>query len=54
MIQKKSENFLSEKNVKITKRAHFFKGYASSCNVEDLNSFNPKVQLKDTESAIIT
>ena len=29
-----------------------FKCYASSDNVEILNSFNPKLQLKDTESAI--
>ena len=43
---------MNEKNVKITKRAHAFKGYASSYNVEILNSFNPKLQLKDIESAI--
>ena len=47
----KSENFLNEKNVKITKRSHAFKRYASSY-VEILNSFNPELQLKDTESAI--
>ena len=47
MIEKKNE-----KNIKITKRAHVFKGYGSSYNVEILNSFNPKLQLKDTESAI--
>ena len=41
---KKSENVLKEKNA--------FKGYASSYNVEILNSFYPKLQLKDTESAI--
>ena len=29
-----------------------FKGFASSCNVEILNSFNPELQLKDTKSAI--
>ena len=29
-----------------------FKGYASSYNAENLNSFNPEVQLKDTESTI--
>ena len=29
-----------------------FKGYANSNNVEILNSFNPEIQLKDTESAI--
>ena len=43
MIQK-SKSFLNEKNIKITKRAN--------CNVEILNSFNPELQLKDTESEI--
>ena len=52
MIQKKTEDFLNKKNVKITKRAHAFKGYACSYNVEVLNSFNPELQLTDTESAI--
>ena len=42
----------NEKNVKITKREHAFKSYASTYNVEILNSFNPELQLKDTESAI--
>ena len=51
MIQK-SEKFLNEKKVKITKWTHGFKGYVSSYNVETLNSFNPKLQLKDSESAI--
>ena len=36
----------------MTKRAHTFKGFASSYNVEILNSFNRELQLKDTESAI--
>ena len=49
---KKRENFLNEKNVKITKRGNAFKGYASTYNVEILNYFNPEQQLKDTESAI--
>ena len=40
------------KVVKITKWKHAFKGYASSYVVEILNSFNPKLQFKDTESAI--
>ena len=31
---RQSKNFLNEKNVKITKRAHAFKGYASTYNVE--------------------
>ena len=43
---------MNEKNVKITKREHAFKGYASTYNVEISNSFNPELQLKDTESAI--
>ena len=51
MIQK-SGIFLNEINVKMTKRAHTFKGFASSYNVEILNSFNRELQLKDTESAI--
>ena len=36
----------------MTKRAHAFKGYASSYNVEIVNSFNHELQLKDIESAI--
>ena len=52
MIQK-SEKFLNEKkNVKIAKRAHTFKAFASSSNAEILNSFVPELQLKDAESAI--
>ena len=39
-------------NVKITKRVHVFKGYASIYNVEMLDLFNTKLQLKYTESAI--
>ena len=31
--------------MKITKREHAFKDYASTYNVEMLNSFNPDVQL---------
>ena len=42
----------STKNIKITKREHAFKGFASTYNVEILNSFNPELQLKDTESPI--
>ena len=49
---KKSENFSKEKNLKITKQAHAFKCYANSYNVEILNSFNPELPLKDTESPI--
>ena len=36
----------------MTKREHAFKGFASSYNVEILNSFIPELQLKDIESAI--
>ena len=46
MIQK-SENFLSEKkNVKITKQANAFKGFASSYKVEMLNFLNLNYNLK--------
>ena len=48
---KKSENFLNKENIKITKRKHAFKGFASTYNVEILNYFNPELQLKDTKSA---
>ena len=38
--------------MKITKQENAFKGFASTYyNVEILNSFNPEVQLKDTEAA---
>ena len=43
MIQK-NENFLNEKNVKVKKGVHAFKGYASYY-VEFLNSFNTELQL---------
>ena len=43
---------MNEKNVKITKWAHAFKGYASSYNTEILNSVNPELKFKDPESAI--
>ena len=52
MIQKRSENFLNEKKLKIVKQALAFKGYASANNVEILNSFNSQLQVKDTEFAI--
>ena len=41
-----------QKTWTITKRAHAFKGYASSYNVETLNFFNAELQLKDNESVI--
>ena len=37
---------------KKTERVHVFKGYASTYNVEILNSFNPEIQFKNTGSAI--
>ena len=51
MTQKKRKIF-KRKKCKITKQAHAFKGYASYYSVDILNSFNPELQLKDTESAI--
>ena len=45
------ENF-RQKNEKITKRFHAYKGYTSSYNVDLLHFLNPDVQLKDTISAI--
>ena len=38
--------------MKITKRDHAFKGHESTYNVRILNSFNPELQLKDSQSAI--
>ena len=38
--------------MKITKRDHAFKGHESTYNVGILNSFNPELQLKDSQSAI--
>ena len=49
-MKQKSEQFL---NVKIIKRSHAFNGYASSYNVEIMNSVNPELQFNDTESATI-
>ena len=43
---------MNEKNIKIAKREHPFKGSASTYNVETLNSFDAELLLKDTESAI--
>ena len=43
---------MNEKNLKIKKRRHAFRDYASSHNVGILNYFIPDLQLKDTESAI--
>ena len=41
-----------KKNVKITKWSHAFKGCPSSYNNEILISFNPELQIKDTEPTI--
>ena len=35
--------FGTKKNSKITKRCHVYKGYASSYNVDNLDSFNCEV-----------
>ena len=51
MIQK-SQNFLNKKNVKIAKGENDFNGYASTYNVEILNSFKPYLQIKDAKFTI--
>ena len=38
-----------KKNAKMTRQLHAYKGHGSPFNVEFLNSFNPQLQLKDTE-----
>ena len=52
IVIQKSQNFLNEENVRIIKRARAFKGFASSYDVDILNSSNLELQLKETESAI--
>ena len=47
---KKSENVLNEEKVKITKREHAFKDYASTYKVEILKS--SELKFKDSASAI--
>ena len=49
---KKSEKCLDEKNAKITKKSHAYKGYAIIYNITILYNFNHELQLRDTESAI--
>ena len=44
----KSKRFLNEKDAKIAKRSHAYKGYASTYSVKILNFVNPELQLKDT------
>ena len=45
-------NKVKQKTAKLTKRACAFKGYANSYTANILDSFNPELQIKDTESAI--
>ena len=52
MKQKKKVKFFERKECKNNKTITAFKGYASFCNVEILNCFNPERQLEDSESAI--
>ena len=49
MIQKK---WKLKNNVKIKIKAHAFKGFANSYNIEILYSFNPELQLKDVKTTI--
>ena len=46
------KKFLTKKYAKITKRCHAYKDYASCYNVNILNSVNPELQLKESESAV--
>lgn len=47
----KAENlFVRKKTRKTIKKAHAFKNYAQNYNFEFLNSCNPELQLKNTES----
>ena len=43
---------MNAKIIKIKKGEHAFKDYASTYNVDILNSFNPELQLKDAKSTI--
>ena len=52
MEQKKIEKELNGENVKITKRSHAYKCYASNYRVEILNSLNPELNFSNIESAI--
>ena len=51
-MTQKSRYFLSEKNIRKTKREHAVESFGGTYYVEILNSFNLQLQLKDTESAI--
>ena len=46
------KTLLTKKKAKITKRSHAYNGYGSSYIADILNSFNPELQLKNSESAI--
>ena len=46
--------FWKKKNAKIKERSHAYKGHSSCYNVNILNYFNPKLQLKATKSTIRT
>ena len=52
MMIPQNRKCFEEKNSKISKWEHTFKGYASSYNVEIWNSFNSELQLKETEPSI--
>ena len=38
---------------KITKQSYDYKGFASSYAADNLNSFNPELQLEDSEEPVI-
>ena len=42
---------MREKNAKIAKQEHAFKGYTSTYYAQTSNSFNPELPLKGTDSA---
>ena len=50
--QKKWKLFRWKKTAFITKPSHTYRGYASTYNVEILNSFSSELRLKETETAI--
>ena len=52
IVKQNGENILDEKDAKITKQSHAYKGYANTYSVKMLTFFNPQLQLKDAESAI--
>ena len=51
-MKQKSTNFFDEKNTKITKQSHAYKGYASCSSVRISNNVNTDLQLKDAEYGI--